>query len=391
METVFNGDVKRINLPLEGDLCFDLFDEIFELEPNTMLVLCPCGEDAVLSEHTLERAYNVILNDKRSAVYTGDVELNVHNLLSGKFTCGAFVVNCGMLKSFMNDAVVDVYSLLLLFCNCFVPISVPGVLTKVKCAYEIEYTMVRRYVVDSNILVEYPKIKVIIPTKNLDNLKRCLLPIMNTIEGSDVIVAIKDDISSEDILKYCETVGISVYIYSYDFNYSRIHNDIIEELEEMYVVLINDDVIINNLTLENLFAAMLIDDKVGIVGAKLLYENNTIQHAGVEVKSPRGANHINKGLTRDHKAVSFFRTDLAVTFALVLINTEIYCKIGGMDEALDYDYNDIDYCIRCKNSGYKVLYSPEVTAYHLESQTRELDGKCGVDENSFYFKMKHSL
>jgi O-antigen biosynthesis protein len=114
---------------------------------------------------------------------------------------------------------------------------------------------------------------------------------------------------------------------------------------------------------------------VGIVGAKLLYPDDTIQHAGVVLGPYGGSVHVFKRLPGDEPG--FFdlpdvvRNVSAVTFACAVIDRAVFDVIGGMDEEhFPVAFNDTDYCLRAREAGYEVLYTPHATLYHHESITK---------------------
>ena len=118
-------------------------------------------------------------------------------------------------------------------------------------------------------------------------------------------------------------------------------------------------------------------DDVGIVGAKLLYENNTIQHSGVILNFCGVAGHV-YALERENEVGYFGRIMIqqnfsAVTGAFMMISKKDFEKIGKFDETFPVAYNDVDLCLKLKNIGKVVSYNPYIMAYHYESRTRGYD------------------
>jgi len=133
--------------------------------------------------------------------------------------------------------------------------------------------------------------------------------------------------------------------------------------------------------------------EVGCVGAKLLYPDGTIQHAGVILGLGGYAAHSHRGLLGD--ATGYFgraqiRQELsAVTGACLLIKTSIYEEVGGLDEEFSVAYNDVDFCLRVQARGYHNIYTPFAQLLHHESKTR---GEDTCREKSARFnKEKHRL
>jgi GT2 family glycosyltransferase len=113
---------------------------------------------------------------------------------------------------------------------------------------------------------------------------------------------------------------------------------------------------------------------VGAVGAKLLYPNRTIQHAGVIIGLGGTAGHAFVGL-EEHRAGYLMRAICpqgvsAVTGACLLVKKDLYEQMCGLDEQLTVDFNDVDFCLRLQNAGYQNLWTPQATLIHHESMTR---------------------
>jgi len=115
---------------------------------------------------------------------------------------------------------------------------------------------------------------------------------------------------------------------------------------------------------------------VGIVGAKLLYEDGSIQHAGVTLGIAL-ASHLYKSFpdgAEGHRGRLVLTQDVsAVTAACLLIRREVWEEVGGLDEEFPVAYNDVDLCLKVRAAGYRVLWTPEAKVYHLESRSRGKD------------------
>jgi GT2 family glycosyltransferase len=118
--------------------------------------------------------------------------------------------------------------------------------------------------------------------------------------------------------------------------------------------------------------------EIGAVGAKLYYQNETIQHAGVIVGVGGVAGHAHKRLPRQ-SAGYFARAQViqnfsALTGACLVIRREVYDEVGGLDEVnLPIAFNDVDLCLRIREKGYRILWTPYAELYHLESASRGAD------------------
>ncbi len=114
--------------------------------------------------------------------------------------------------------------------------------------------------------------------------------------------------------------------------------------------------------------------EVGIVGARLYYPDNTVQHAGIVVGIDGIAANMFPGLRRGqegycHKAAIQLNYS-AVTAACMMVSRELYEELHGLEEQLSVAFNDLDFCLRAVAAGYLVVYNPFVEAYHYESKTR---------------------
>ena len=115
--------------------------------------------------------------------------------------------------------------------------------------------------------------------------------------------------------------------------------------------------------------------KIRPVGAKLLFEDNSLQHVGVTFDDAGLPDHILRGYRADHPGYFFSnvstRNYLAVTGACMMTRKEIFEEVGGFNEAFAVNYNDIDYCLRVHTAGYRIVLAPQARLYHFESRTRE--------------------
>lgn len=111
--------------------------------------------------------------------------------------------------------------------------------------------------------------------------------------------------------------------------------------------------------------------KIGIIGAKLLYPNMTIQHAGMaRLRLLKRFRHIYKYRNYNHSPTNVSKRYIAVTGACQYIKRELINKIGFLDERYILSYEDVDYCIKAQSNGYDVWYIPDVIMIHYESITR---------------------
>lgn len=228
---------------------------------------------------------------------------------------------------------------------------------------------------------EEPKVSIIIPNKdNKSDLKKCINSILKSTYKNYEIIVVENNSTKEDIFKYYkqlenENSNIKiVYSNVKGFNYSKINNIGIGQATGEYLILLNNDTeVITNDWIEDMVSIFKRGD-VGIVGAKLIYPDNTVQHAGVVIGIGGIAGHVN--LNIDKKDPGYFsRANVinnfsAVTGACLMIKKEIYEKVGGLDEKFAVAFNDIDLCLKVRKEGYLVVYTPYSKLYHYESKSR---------------------
>lgn len=235
----------------------------------------------------------------------------------------------------------------------------------------------------SSIDILQKNISIIIPFRdNVDFLRNCIGSIFRAKTKSIREILLVDNQSKErstqEYLVEVEKRYREVRVLSYDspFNFSAINNFAVEESEgELILFLNNDTKVISNDWLVKM-AQHFDDPHVGAVGAKLLYPNNTIQHAGIEVRNHDFANVYRKEKnTEDSRAAFNFTKEYdAVTAACMMTRKSLFKELRGFDEDnLKIAYNDVDYCFEVRKAGYKVLYEPKSVLYHYESVSRGKD------------------
>ena len=179
----------------------------------------------------------------------------------------------------------------------------------------------------------------------------------------------------EEIQK--EFSNVHVVRWEREFNYSAINNFGVAFAKGEYILFMNNDI---GMIAENFVEEMLgfcQRDDVGIVGARLLYEDDTIQHAGVVIGFGGIAGHTFIGL---HKAEnSYFHRAMcaqdysAVTAACMMSKKSVFEAVGGFTEELAVAFNDIDYCMKVREQGKLVVYAPYAVLHHYESKSRGLE------------------
>jgi len=229
-----------------------------------------------------------------------------------------------------------------------------------------------------------PLVSVIIPNKDhtvdLDN---CIRPMITkgTYKNLEFVV-VENNSTDPKTFEYYENIQkefpqVHVAYWDREFNYSAINNFGVKHANGEYLLFMNNDI---ELIAENFVEEMLgfcQREDVGAVGARLLYEDDTIQHAGVVVGFGGIAGHTFIGL---HKAEnSYFHRAMcaqdysAVTAACMMSKKSVFEKVGGFTEQLAVAFNDIDYCMKVRAQDKLVVYAPYAVLHHYESKSRGLE------------------
>jgi GT2 family glycosyltransferase len=172
-----------------------------------------------------------------------------------------------------------------------------------------------------------------------------------------------------------DRISIRVLHYDRDFNYSDLNNRAVEIARGELICLLNNDTEVISPDWLHEMVGHVIQPGVGAVGAKLLYGNGRVQHAGDVVGYGGCANHLHAGIEGTDPGyclrAAVAQELSAVTGACLLTPRSIYTQIGGLDATfLRVTFNDVDFCLRLRKNGYKVIWTPYALLYHHESATR---------------------
>lgn len=227
---------------------------------------------------------------------------------------------------------------------------------------------------------EQPLVSILIPNKDhAADLKKCMDSIeeKSTYRNFEFII-VENNSTEEETFSYYKEIekrdNVRVLYYKEDFNYSRINNFGAKEANGEYVLLLNNDTeMIEPDSIKEMLDVCMRPD-VGIVGAKLIFEDNTIQHAGVIIGFGGVAGHAFIGQDRDDNGY-FSRIisvqDLsAVTAACLMVRRSVFDEVEGLNEEFKVAFNDIDFCLKVRKAGYLVVYNPYAQFYHYESKSR---------------------
>lgn len=226
------------------------------------------------------------------------------------------------------------------------------------------------------------KVSIIVPTRDHgEDVDLCLRSLFERSSYEDVEVILVDNGTRDR--KSLEVFGawaarepqrVKVVPYDVPFNFSQINNYGVSKSSGEYVLFLNND---TEVVTPDWIEAMLEQaqrPQIGAVGVKLLYPDNTIQHAGVIVGLGGVAGHSHKYFPAD--APGYFYTlqtinnFSAVTAACLMVRRAAFDDVGGFDEELAIAFNDVDFCLRLRAAGYRNIYLPHVVLYHHESKSR---------------------
>jgi GT2 family glycosyltransferase len=226
-----------------------------------------------------------------------------------------------------------------------------------------------------------PSVTIIIPTRDsLELLSQCVDSIRTRTDyPSYKILVIDNGSTCPDTLAWLsgQSAADDLTVLRDDgpFNYAALNNRGVEEAASEYVLLLNNDTeVISSGWLADMVATAH-QPGVGAVGAKLLYDDGSVQHCGVIVGIGGSAGHAFKGHSRAGLGYYFraaVRSEFsAVTGACLLVSRELYRSSGGLDaQRLKIAFNDIDFCLRLHSSGLRNVVCPDALLYHYESKSR---------------------
>ena len=233
-----------------------------------------------------------------------------------------------------------------------------------------------------------PRISIVIANKDhAEDLKRCVDSIMERSTYSNYeIIIVENNSTTEEIEKLYKEYQdkysfIKVVRFEGAFNYSAVNNLGVKHAEGEYILLLNNDTeVITPGWMEELLMYAQRED-VGAVGAKLLYADRTIQHAGVILKlgAYRTAGH-GHYKQPDSKLgymgrLCYAQNVSAVTGACLLVKKAVFEQVGGLEESFQISLNDVDFCLKLRELGYLNVWTPFAELYHHESISRGLDDK----------------
>jgi GT2 family glycosyltransferase len=231
-------------------------------------------------------------------------------------------------------------------------------------------------------LPEDSKVTVVMPTGGkIDMLRACLTDLLERTDYPDLDILLVDNSGRDEVERLVAELsarhpGVRRLANPLQpFNYSALVNSALPHVTSPFVLMLNDDITVIDPGWLRAMVEIAQRPDVGIVGAKLLYPDDTIQHAGVVLGPFSGSVHVFKRLPGDNPGYfdlpDVVRNVSAVTFACALIDRAVFETIGGLDEVnLPVAFNDTDFCLRTREAGFEVIYTPHACLYHHESVTK---------------------
>jgi len=231
-----------------------------------------------------------------------------------------------------------------------------------------------------------PLVSLIIPTRNgLHLIRQCINSILDKTTYTNYEILIVDNGSDDpETLHYFNSLSndarIRVLRDDSPFNYSALNNAAVLQARGELLGLVNNDIEVISPDWLSEMVSLALQPAIGTVGAKLLYPDNTLQHGGVVLGLGGVAGHAGKHALQPNHGY-FGRTGLissfsAVTAACLVMRKAVYLEVGGLNEKdLTIAFNDVDFCIRVREAGYRNVWTPYAELYHHESATR------GIEDN----------
>lgn len=232
------------------------------------------------------------------------------------------------------------------------------------------------------------KLAIIIPTKDsLGLIKNCVVSLQDTLKhtnNTEIIIVDNGSTEQATIDWFSEIDGsdnpaVRVLRHDAPFNWSELNNTAAASTDADYLLFLNNDTLAFEGGWDLRLRQLLAMPNAGVIGARLLYSDETIQHAGIVLNDNSLAFHEGSGMPRDAQGyenrLQLTRRVEAVTGAFLACPRTLFEELGGFDaDNFAVTFNDVDFCLRAAATGKQVVYSPLVTFYHLESLSRGYDG-----------------
>jgi len=220
-----------------------------------------------------------------------------------------------------------------------------------------------------------PLVSIIIPTKNNKKiLERCVESIKKHTSYKNFEIIIVDNNSTDLGTKsYYKSLSHTILNYKDSFNFSKMNNYAVKHAKGDFLLFLNDDTKVLEPNWLQEMVGICSQNDVGAVGAKLVYSDHTIQHAGIVILDTGAGFHpfqnISEHSNKYFNLINVMRDCSAVTGACLMTKKEIFAKVNGFDDLFDVYYGDADLCLKIINSGYHVVYTPFAKLLHEGSHS----------------------
>lgn len=227
-----------------------------------------------------------------------------------------------------------------------------------------------------------PRVSIVICTRDrADLLAPCVDSIVNRSSYDNYEVLIVDNGSTEEatfqLFNRLPTKRFRILRDESVFNFSSLNNRAVQRANGEYICLLNNDIEVLTADWMEEMLSFSMQPDVGAVGARLWYPSGGLQHAGVILGLVGVSNHVHRNLKRGELGyfgrAALHQSFSALTGAALMIRESIYRKVGGLDEELQVTFNDIDFCLRVREAGYRNVWTPYAEMIHHESATRGHD------------------
>jgi O-antigen biosynthesis protein len=225
-----------------------------------------------------------------------------------------------------------------------------------------------------------PRISIIIPNWNhASELDKCVRSIIDKSAYSNFeIIIVENNSTEQSIFELYDQLRqdnrIKIIEWKKAFNYSAINNFTVDYCSGNYLLFLNNDTVVINSDWMNQLLGHALRRDVGAVGGKLYYPDNTIQHAGIILGLGGITGHSHRYFSRDSHGymgrLNVVQNVSAVTGACLMTRKSVFNEVHGFDENYPLAFSDIDYCLKVREHGYLIIWTPYAELYHDESNTR---------------------
>ncbi len=235
-------------------------------------------------------------------------------------------------------------------------------------------------------------VSIIICTRTAALLARCLEAVRSTTDYPHIEIIVVQHLGSSNaaeeraVAAVMERFAVKRFIFDQPFNFSEMNNRGARAATGDVLLFLNDDVEPLQSDWLARMAAHLEDPQIGAVGAKLVYRNGAIQHAGIVTWLIDGAGHPGRNLfsSENWPWLPYTREVTAVTGACLCLRRADFERLGGFDPIFPVNYNDVDLCLRLRAAGFSVIVEMHAVLRHDESQTRRAG--THYDERRLFFR-----